>query len=106
MKHHPLELGPFSDPITRKAVDLTVAVAERSRGNTELLLSLARAPGHHERVHRRYRHAVITSLSRIETLAEMILVGQSADRRLAQPDYEELVKADAASTEEFVSQQS
>ncbi len=77
MKNHPLELGPFSDPITRKALDLTVAVAERSRANTELFPSLAQALGKHGRVHRRSRHAVITSHCRIETLAGMILVGQS-----------------------------
>jgi galactose-1-phosphate uridylyltransferase len=68
MKKHQNQTSPALDPITKMAVELAGALAERSRMNKELLIALANAVGTNEKNQHQFRTAVLVMLARIETM--------------------------------------
>jgi hypothetical protein len=101
MRHSPNEIDPASDRISKLAVDLAGAVAERSRLNKELLIALANAVGRNERVQQKFRYTVVSRLARIEATVGAIHGFQLALRKW-EPAFEEKVERDAKASEEFI----
>ena len=104
MKNHQIEAGPSSDPITKKAVELAGALAERSSMNKDLLIALAHALAANEKTQRKFRNAVFVRLTRIETIVQMIHGAQIVEAHHSEPGFEDKSRKHAENAEQFISQ--
>jgi ABC-type amino acid transport substrate-binding protein len=79
MNKHQNEIALSSDPMTKIAVDLARAMAERSSMNKELLVALAHAVAANEKAQRKFRNAVLIRLSRIDAMLTEVQGAQLAE---------------------------
>ena len=82
------------------------AMAERTRMNQELLISLAHAFAGIEKTQRKFRNAVVIRLSRIETMVQMIHGAQIAEAHLSKRDCEEKMNEHAEAADAYISEHS
>lgn len=106
MSRHHEEAGPLPDPVTKKAMELTQVLGERSHLGQELLIALANALAAHEKTQRKFRNAVLISLSRIEATVQSIHALQIVQSQKWEPGFEDKIKNTAKASEEFIARNS
>jgi len=85
------------------AATMAKVMAERTRMIHELLPKLALAVAANEAIQQKFMTAVLTRLSRIETMVQMIIGGQIVEAEGRSPVCEEKVKKHVQEAEAFIS---
>ena len=101
MKTKETEFVP--DRVTKMAVELARAMAERSQMNKELSIGLANALAANERTQRRFKYAVIEKLARMEVVLQLVRVAQMARDPRPFHFYQEKLERDAKAAEDYIS---
>lgn len=86
--------------------EIVTNIAELSKMNLNLLTKLLHWMDANEKFQRKFRYAVINSLSKIDAKASLLLVGQLARTQRPQWYDSDKLEEDAKATDEFISKQS
>jgi len=85
--------------------EIITNIAELTKLNINMLTKLVHGLDANEKSQRKFRYAVINSVSKIESIASLLLVGQLARTQRPQWYDGEKLEKDAKAAEEFISKQ-